>query len=625
MRATRRLFAIAVMVGICASVMLALPGLALATDQANPLRPNDPYCWALDMGHNYVGSTLIPDFDPGYGRQCVEYVKRFYYYGMGYTGNDGTVMDSHAWSGDASQYYGRAASDKLNAYPNNGTTAPAPGDILCLGGGYWDSDAGIPAGHVAIVIAVTSTSVTVLQQNDLQKASVHTFAMVHSGSTYSVSVWSGYTCQGWLRRRLHPASLSVVGKVSLSTGPYLLGNTISGSFTVKNTGDVSGTWAPLVLALRGPSGEHRDAPAAGYLYLAPGKSATVHFSRPLDLAGKWTGFVSGCFGGKTWQSPPGGTVAFSVVGTPTPTASFLVYGHHSFWTDTGLIVPRGSTIDFSASGSITWDPTVSEPTVGPQGASWTPSGVGAPWEFLLPNDPIAGLIGKIGSDTFFIGATRRVTSATGGSLQLGLNERWKQGCWDDNSGSFTVDVRVSAPTLTAVSPSSGPVGTTVSLTGTNFTNATAVSFNGHAASFTVRSDTKIITRVPSGATSGTIRVTTPGGSATSTARFTVIIKPVLTLKLSGLTRGILKLGKTLAVSGNVTPKNLAGKLTLTVQYKRGNTWVKATSWLRALTMIGTYSITYKPSKRASYRIQAMIAKTATHTAATTAWLAFTVK
>jgi hypothetical protein len=166
----------------------------------------------------------------------------------------------------------------------------------------------------------------------------------------------------------------------------------------------------------------------------------------------------------------------------------------------------------------------------------------------------------------------------------------------------------------------------VTLIGTNFSGATAVSFNGHpAASFTVRSATQIIARVPSGATSGTITVATPGGTATSTARFTVLVKPILTLKLSGLTRGILKLGKTLTVSGNVTPKNLAGKLTLTVQYKRGNTWVKATSWLRALTMSGTYSITYKPSKRASYRIQATIAKTATHTAATTAWLAFTVK
>lgn len=77
------------------------------------------------------------------------------------------------------------------------------------------------------------------------------------------------------------------------------------------------------------------------------------------------------------------------------------------------------------------------------------------------------------------------------------------------------------PTLVGFSPPSGPVGTSVTITGTGLTQATKVTFNGTSATFVVNSDTQITATVPTGATTGKIAVTTKGGSASSTTSFTV--------------------------------------------------------------------------------------------------------
>ena len=80
----------------------------------------------------------------------------------------------------------------------------------------------------------------------------------------------------------------------------------------------------------------------------------------------------------------------------------------------------------------------------------------------------------------------------------------------------------TAPSISGFTPTSGQVGSTVTINGNNLTGATAVSFNGTGATaFTVNSDTQITATVPAGATSGPISVTTPNGTATSTTSFTV--------------------------------------------------------------------------------------------------------
>lgn len=85
----------------------------------------------------------------------------------------------------------------------------------------------------------------------------------------------------------------------------------------------------------------------------------------------------------------------------------------------------------------------------------------------------------------------------------------------------TLSVYKIKPTLKSFTPSSGPVGTPVTIDGTGLTQASKVTFNGTTASFTVDSDSEITATVPAEATSGKIEITTKGGSAISSTRFTV--------------------------------------------------------------------------------------------------------
>ena len=96
------------------------------------------------------------------------------------------------------------------------------------------------------------------------------------------------------------------------------------------------------------------------------------------------------------------------------------------------------------------------------------------------------------------------------------------------SGLFTV---TGAPSITAFSPTVGAPGTSVVITGTDLSCASAVSFGGKLATFSIDSPTQITAVVPVGAITGPITVTTPGGSATSTGIFTVqtVVNDLVTL------------------------------------------------------------------------------------------------
>jgi uncharacterized repeat protein (TIGR03803 family) len=77
------------------------------------------------------------------------------------------------------------------------------------------------------------------------------------------------------------------------------------------------------------------------------------------------------------------------------------------------------------------------------------------------------------------------------------------------------------PAITSFSPSAGPVGSSVVITGMSLSQATVVTIGGVKATFTLNSDTQVTAVVPAGAVTGKVRITTKGGAAASTANFTV--------------------------------------------------------------------------------------------------------
>jgi hypothetical protein len=94
------------------------------------------------------------------------------------------------------------------------------------------------------------------------------------------------------------------------------------------------------------------------------------------------------------------------------------------------------------------------------------------------------------------------------------------GCSSDNDDDGPVEFVV-----TAINPSSGTVGTEVTLTGTDFpTDASRISLNfeGTTATITSVTPTRIVTTVPAGAASGEVVVAANGFTKTAPVSFTVL-------------------------------------------------------------------------------------------------------
>lgn len=171
-----------------------------------------------------------------------------------------------------------------------------------------------------------------------------------------------------------------------------------------------------------------------------------------------------------------------------------------------------------------------------------------------------------------------------------------------SADDFTVLV---APVVTSFTPAFGPPETSVEITGTGFTGATAVKFNNTTATFTLNSDTKITAKVPAGATTGKINVTNPAGNDDSPTDFSIepfitTLNPVtaatgatVTITGTNLSSATVKFGGFTATKSNNTstsitvtvPAGLNGAVNVTAQNAGG------TSNAKTFTVTSTVVVT----------------------------------
>jgi uncharacterized repeat protein (TIGR03803 family) len=135
----------------------------------------------------------------------------------------------------------------------------------------------------------------------------------------------------------------------------------------------------------------------------------------------------------------------------------------------------------------------------------TPSGTLTTVHNFNGADGVSGTLMQDTSGTFY------GTSPSGGAGYPNCND-----C-AGTAWSLSVGLAPFVETL----PASGRVGASVKILGTNLRGATSVTFNGTSATFTVVSGTEITATVPTGATTGPVKVSTSRGTLTSNVAFQV--------------------------------------------------------------------------------------------------------
>lgn len=85
--------------------------------------------------------------------------------------------------------------------------------------------------------------------------------------------------------------------------------------------------------------------------------------------------------------------------------------------------------------------------------------------------------------------------------------------------------QAARPGILRISPTSGPEGSRVEITGTNLQEASAVFFGGTNSAFTIVSPEQIVTLIPHKSVTSTVTVVTPRGRASSSFAFVVCNDP----------------------------------------------------------------------------------------------------
>ena len=280
------------------------------------------------------------------------------------------------------------------------------------------------------------------------------------------------------------------------------------------------------------------------LYTFPGTSGLAYpMAVTLGTDGNFYGTALGGgvnkFGGVFKISPQGNlTVLHSFSGTPdgqTPKGAIIQASDGNFYgtTEAGGANGFGSIYKMTPSGALTIIHSFNEDQFGLHPLAGLVQATDGKFYGAAASLGSFGVIFQItsnGTYAVLVSLTNVAGADPGANPQVSLFQHTNGTLYGDTygGGSQIEGVVYSlgmglGPFVSFVGPLfEGKVGKTIEILGQGFTGTTKVSFNGTSASFTVVSDTYMTASVPTGATTGFVTVTTPGGSRKSNRRFLVM-------------------------------------------------------------------------------------------------------
>lgn len=453
-------------------------------------------------------------------------------------------------------------------YSFDGTHGKTPCGGLTLGtdGNFYGTTSTGGSANLGVVFQITPAGSLTVLHNFASGDGYSPFAppiQGADGNFYGTTIFGGASAYGTVYKMTPAGALTVLHSFDLANGrnpygPLVQGN--DGSFYGMAFGGVGANVYGMVFKVSGA-----------------GKFTILHPFALTDGANPYAGLVLGKDGNFYGTTFNGGSVGYGVVFKITPAGTLTVLHSFTPGTDGGSpyaglvqgtdgnfygagylggskvhgtlfrIKPAGtfSTL-FNFDGTSGSDPLVTlvQHTTGilygdtntggthSTGTFYSLKASLTPYAALLPTSgkvgKSIGILGqgfngakgvsfngtaatfKISADTFLTatvptGATTGVVTVTFASGSLKSKQNFRV-----------------TPTIKTFTPTSGPVGTPVTITGVSLKQASKVAFGGvKATTFTVNSDTQVTATVPTGAKTGKITITTPGGTATSPTVFTV--------------------------------------------------------------------------------------------------------
>lgn len=344
----------------------------------------------------------------------------------------------------------------------------------------------------------------------------------------AVSVAHGTHAEGEIWYAANSASLTSSQAVMVTVG----GTSASTSAVAFTVLDVSGASASPLDTTATKSGSRQPA--------STGTTAATAQASEIAV---------GDIGWNASVTPSGQTAGYTTSAVEQSTVSGSAAGEQAAWDLLTAVGPTSYSATLSSpavawtgaiatfrTGTSTPPPTIASltPTSGPDAASVTITGTGFTGATTV-------MFNTTQQPTFAVNGDSQITTTVPIGATTGRIAVTAPGGTATSSTPFTVN-----PSITSFSPSSGAVGTPVTISGSGFTGITNVAFGGTPAVVSSSSDAQITTSVPAAASTGAITVTTPGGSAASSI-FTVSPSPAPMIADFNPTSGVV--GAAVVITG----------------------------------------------------------------------------